>query len=455
MKINVLGAVAISCMMLAGCTGDGGTGGGEQEQAASTAQSSSAVQGHSPSNENELLIYTVWPQYYIKEDVWQQQVGQYLTKKFPGVVFKHIQWDNPGRQFKDLIAAGTIPDIIIDDSARNTYREIRRYGLEYDMSELVKKYNFDTGTLNPGMLQQSVTSSDGKLYSLPYSSAEWVLVYNKDIFDKFGVEYPKPGLTWDEAYELAKKLTRQDGEVTYKGFQVNPSHYMMWNQLSEPSLDPNEDKATLTSDNWTKITNNIRRFYEIPGNQLVKTNAFSRGSIAMAIDTIDTAAKWANENKNLNWDFSSVPVFPEAPGKKFQPQSTAMFITNQSKNKDLAFQVISYILSPEMQLHLSRQGVMTASTDAAVQQAFGQDLPEFRGKNTQSLYALESALPPTRKPGLTYIFTHNQIDYVWKPLIHAESKETVTALRMANELANKAIQNTKAAEAQGVYSEDQ
>ncbi len=353
MKVRFLLSAALSFTVLAGCEG-----GPESPiaQTASSAPSPQTPQAQSSSGGNELLNYTVWPQFYIKEEIWEQQVGRYLAKKFPGVTFKHIQWDNPGRQFKDLLAAGTVPDIVIDDSARNTYREIRRYNLEYDMTELIKKYNFDTGKINPAMLQQSVIASDGKLYSLPYSSAEWVLVYNKDIFDKFGVEYPKPGLTWDEAYELAKKLTRQEGDITYKGFQVNPSHYMMWNQLSEPSLDPNEDKAALISDNWTKITNNIRRFYDIPGNQLVKTNAFSQGKIAMAIDTVDTVAKWASENKNLNWDFSAVPVFPEAPHAKFQPQSTAMFITNQSKQKELAFQVIDYILSPEMQKAAEERG---------------------------------------------------------------------------------------------------
>ncbi|MFE5323717.1 ABC transporter substrate-binding protein [Paenibacillus sp. NPDC056579] len=452
MKIKSFCAVIMSLIMLAGCKS-----GAELEpgQTASTDPSTNTIQEQSSSSENELLIYTVWPQFYIKEETWQQHIGQHLAKKFPDVKFKHIQWDNPGRQFKDLLAAGTVPDIVIDDSARNTYREVRRYNLQYDMSELVKKYNFDTSKLNQAMLQQSVNSSDGKLYSLPYSSAEWVLVYNKDIFDKFGVNYPKPGMTWDEAYDLAKKLTQQDGDVTYKGFQVNPSHYMMWNQLSEPSLDPNDNKATLSSDNWTKITNNIRRFYDIPGNQLVKTNAFAQGSIAMAIDTVDIVTRWANENKNLNWDFTSVPVFPEAPKSKFQPQSTAMFITNQSKHKDLAFQVISYILSPEMQMRLSRQGLMTPSTDPSVHQAFGQDLREFQGKNVQSIFALENAMSPSRKPGLAYIFTHNQIDYVWKPLILQESKDTVTALRMANELANKAIANTRAAEEKGGYSEDQ
>jgi multiple sugar transport system substrate-binding protein len=90
-----------------------------------------------------------------------------------------------------------------------------------------------------------------------------------------------------------------------------------------------------------------------------------------------------------------------------------------------------------------------------VQNAFGQDLPVFQGKDVKSLFYLHSAMPPSRKPGLTYIFTHLQIDYIWKPLILQDNKDSQTALRIANEMADKAIQTTKAVEAQGGVSENQ
>ncbi|MBD0378640.1 ABC transporter substrate-binding protein [Paenibacillus sedimenti] len=396
--------------------------------------------------ENELFIYTAWPAFYVKEDIFEKQIGQLLKKKFPDVKIKHVAWDNPGRRYEDLIAAGTIPDIIFDEVRRNSYRQVGRFKMEYDMTDLIKKHNFDTGRLNPSDMQRSIAASEGKLYSLPFNNNEWVLVYNKDIFDKFGVEYPKDGMTWDEAFEKTQKLTRQEGEVTYKGFQMNPAHYMRFNQLSEPGLDPNEDKAAMTSDNWVKIVNNIRRFYEIPGNQLVKTNQFSKGNVAMIVDSLENATRLINENKSINFDVSSVPVFPETPKSKFQPNTNGMFITNQSTKKDLAFQVIAYLLSPEYQIELSKQGVITSLMDPAVQQAFAKDLPEWNGKHTQSLFYLNSAKPPLRKPGLTFIDTNS--DSVWN-LIAKESKDSQTALRMTNDSMNKNIQEAKELEKQG------
>lgn len=395
--------------------------------------------------DNELFIFTAWPAFYVDEAIFEEQVGQYVKKKFPNITLKHVAW-NDGTRYEDLIAKGTIPDIVFDDIGRNTYRQIKKFKLEYDMSDLVKKYNFDTSKLNPSDLQHSLNASDGKLYSLPFNTNDYVLVYNKDLFDKFGVDYPKDGMTWDQAYELAKKLTRQEGDSTYKGFQMNPAHYMRFNQLSEPALDPNEEKAAMTSDNWMKIVNNIRRFYEIPGNQLVKTNDFVKGNIAMIVDSMENAFRIVNENKDINFDISSVPVFPEAPDSKFQPSTNGMFITQQSNNKDLAFEVIAYLLSPEYQTELSKQGVLSPLADPAVQQAFGTGIPEWNGKHFESIFYLKGAKPPARKPGLTYIYAH--MDLVWNSIAE-ESKDTQTALRIAGESMDKAIQETIAVQKQG------
>ncbi|UUZ96485.1 extracellular solute-binding protein [Paenibacillus sp. P25] len=396
--------------------------------------------------ENELFIFTAWPAFYVKEDIFEKQLGQLVKQKFPDIKLKHVHWDNPGRRYEDLIAAGTIPDIVFDEVRRNTYRQVRRFDLQYDLTDMIKKYNFDTSKLNPADMQHVINSSDGKIYSPPFNSNEWVLLYNKDVFDKFGVEYPKPGMTWDEAYEKAKKLTRQEGEITYKGFQMNPAHYMKFNQLSEPALDPNEDKASMVSDGWVKVVDNIRRFYDIPGNQLVKTNGFSKGNIAMMIDSLENSVKLINENKNLNFDMAAVPVFPEAPKSKFQPNTNGMFITKQSTKKDLAFQVMAYLLSPEVQTELSKQGVVSPLTDPGVQEAFGQGVPEWKGRSLQSIFALNSAKPPVRKPGLTFIDPNT--DLVWK-LIATESKDTQTALRMAQDQMNKSINEAKEIEKQG------
>ena len=46
--------------------------------------------------------------------------------------------------------------------------------------------------------------------------------YNKDMFDEAGIDYPDGSWTWDEFYDIAEKLTKDDG--SQYGFAANPSN---------------------------------------------------------------------------------------------------------------------------------------------------------------------------------------------------------------------------------------
>lgn len=57
---------------------------------------------------------------------------------------------------------------------------------------------------------------DGELLSLPYMYSNYVIAYNKDIFDEANLEYPTADWTETEFVELAKTLTSGEGpEKTY------------------------------------------------------------------------------------------------------------------------------------------------------------------------------------------------------------------------------------------------
>jgi len=48
---------------------------------------------------------------------------------------------------------------------------------------------------------------DGRQYGFVTNPGPWVIFYNKSIFDKCGVPYPKGDWTWEEFVEVAKKVT--------------------------------------------------------------------------------------------------------------------------------------------------------------------------------------------------------------------------------------------------------
>lgn len=58
------------------------------------------------------------------------------------------------------------------------------------------------------------TRSDGKIFALPKDHDTIALLYNKAIFDKYGVDYPTDDWTWEDMYEAAKKITEgSNGDV--------------------------------------------------------------------------------------------------------------------------------------------------------------------------------------------------------------------------------------------------
>ncbi|MCR8631268.1 ABC transporter substrate-binding protein [Paenibacillus radicis (ex Xue et al. 2023)] len=426
---------AFSLILLAGC----------EQGLVSNPVASVEKKSVDPSPENEIFIYTVNPPFYAKEEYFDKQIGQFIRKKFPNTTIKHVHWDNPGRQYQDLIAAGTIPDIIIDNTRMNVQRWIIDNDLQYDIRDLIKKYNFDTSKLNPALMaQMGNLTKEGKIYGLPFNNNDFVLFYNKDIFDKFGVEYPKDGMTYDEAYEKAKKLTRVEGEITYKGYSQNPGHYMNYNQLSLSPLSQTEDKASMNNPEWRKAVDNLRRFYDIPANQFDTVETFaSKGNIAMAVATVDHLVSFQEQNKSLNFDIVPVPSFSDVPDTRYQPNVYSMYITKQSKKKDMAFQVMAALLSEEHQVELAKEGVIVPMESGAVVQAFGQNLPHMRGKNTKAIFHGKTAMPPAaRADGLLWYDVPMQ--NVFAPLIFKESKDSATALRMIEEQSTKGIETKKA-----------
>ncbi len=62
---------------------------------------------------------------------------------------------------------------------------------------------------------------EGRLYALPREFASVVMFFNKTMFDKYGVEHPRPDWTWDDFLEVAQRLTKDtdgDGRVDQWGY---------------------------------------------------------------------------------------------------------------------------------------------------------------------------------------------------------------------------------------------
>jgi len=413
----------VSATIVSGCGGSGDGGKGEQ---------GGQVQpnGGEALKPVTLTLYNAQPG---AVDFEKMGILEAVKKKFPHITLQLFKREK-GMEYTDWITAQTAVDIIYDSTAF-TVSSIKQNGLHVDLQEQIKLHNFKLDTFEPNVLAHAMsTNSEGKLYGLPFTMNRYGLFYNKNLFDRFGAAYPKDGLTWDEVYDLAKRLTRTDAGTTYYGFTAVPNNIMLNNQLSLSPLDPKEDKAAMNTDGWKLLLNNLRRFGEIPNNKFVPVTESVKGTVAMVLDS----GAISQAGPDLDWDVASVPELPQKPKTGFKPASLSLFLSSTSQHKDEAFKVMAFLVSSEFQAKLTRQAVGTPLADPEVRKAFGQDLPQWKGKNVQALYYYPDAPAfPPRAEQLTNVGVN------FSKLVESPD-DTNTILRNFDEEINKAIQAEKA-----------
>lgn len=353
-------------------------------------------------------------------DVFNAAIGDKLRAAFPDVKIKYATWDYPVR-YEDLEAAGVVPDIILDNPRRFIDRQLEPMGWVQDLTDKAATAGIDIDSLNKGAVAQIESRSDGGLYAIPVFVDDYYLLYNKKIFDKFGVKYPKAGWTYKQALKAAKKLTKQEGTDAYKGYMQHPDNYMELNQAGaypflptdseEPA--PEDIKVNITTTEWRELASTMNDFLSIPRNtfttvdDLVKGDMSRPGHLAMAVDSLqalpkykgnllftddDDEANFAEWNKSVDLGIAPVPVLDKGSKTTYQPNVTSAFVPPQSTKQDQALAVVAWMTSEPGQISLSRHGIKPALETPATEKLFGVDIPELNTVDTSAIFWGENAV---------------------------------------------------------------
>jgi multiple sugar transport system substrate-binding protein len=366
----------------------------------------------------------------LSDGEFKQFVADPIKKKYPNITINRVDSNAKGQSYAELVAAKQIPDI-----AANFPPELIQFtslGIAENIDSLVKKYNFDLNRIQPEFLESEKTGGFvDYLIGIPFFNNAFGLVYNKALFDKFGVTYPKDGLTWQDASDLAVKLTREDGGTQYYGLYPD-NVYRGGYQLSLNFLDTKNDKAAFQTQNWKDLFTLWAGLYKAQGitQALPYANLFNQGQIAMSTQPTNQLAN-VLKLKDFDWNVSTYPVNPKAPGVGQRVASLTLIVTKQSAHKDEAFQAIAYLLSDEVQTELSRNLRMSVLKNRKIQDQFGQANADLKGKNVVAYTKLKMAILQPFK----YDFKTNpatQINNEFNKVIY-EGKDINTALRDADE----------------------
>lgn len=337
------------------------------------------------------------------EDHFWDGIGKDLKEKFPNVTIEvqNAGTDHPD-DLKNLIAAKKSPDIVTMGLVTHA-NFLEDLGLAYNMDNLIEESGFDLERLEPSIVQYARRQDPNKengLVIIPNARPTWALHYNKDIFDTLGVEYPSDDMTWEDVLELAKDLTREVGGVQYRGLDLDVP-YDAYTQFSQNSVDPDTDEVLIAdSEAYRRHLEFVADVVAIPGNYPADDptsilhnwgSIFTEENVAMAADK--TNFGWL-ERENI--DIAAYPVWKGYEGLNPVPNTGGYAITEPSEHKEIAMDIVAYLLSDEFQMENSKNGGASVLVNEDIQKAFGENVEHLKNKNTAALFVNDYATGPEK-----------------------------------------------------------
>jgi multiple sugar transport system substrate-binding protein len=312
-----------------------------------------------PDIEIQIVSAIDWSKQRFNTGEEQQQVDPYeeLTKMLTG--------ENP-------------VDVLITD-----YGNLRRLiqdNLLQQLDPLIQRDKFDLEDFVPTVLDGIKAIGDNNLYALTPTFSSTALYYNKKLFTEMGVTPPTDNMFWTDIIDLAKRVTRGEGNERKFGIQFNrwiggdPYYDMQYTYATPLQLrmfDDNAANMTVNSPLWERVWTTMADLYK---NKIVPTyddvgnlgevpegeqpNPFSgdlfiMGRLAMVIadygyvTELQSATEYANQNPNFeapDWDVVTLPQHQEAPGigNSMYPSSLTA-INAKAQNPDDAWNYVKFI----------------------------------------------------------------------------------------------------------------
>lgn len=277
--------------------------------------------------------------------------------------FLHIP-QNYFQKIHLLIASNTAPDVIF---MNNQYLPIyANAGVLEDLSQYDKDFQRDK------FFESSIKALtyDKKIYAIPRDISTLVIFYNKDIFDKYGVNYPKENWSYDEFLKTAKKLTHRPNLYGIS-FEEEPIFYLPY--LMSFGLEKIPEYDDLSTQKGLKLYAELRNKYHVAPLKTESASAtmaqmFLQGKLAMHLTGRWLVPKYRQDAK-FRWD---VVTFPVGSSGSIAPADVSGWaVSKNSKHKKEAIMLIQYLSSEKSAEKFAQSGlVVPARIDAAYSKAF-------------------------------------------------------------------------------------
>lgn len=368
-----------------------------------------------------------------------------VQNKYPEISLKLVR-----TPIDEMIMTGQIPDMVAaSPSALLPY--IHQYDYPADLTDGIRALNIDLSKIEPLIVETIQRfSDDGEFFGLPFAMNHGATIYNQDIFDMFGQEFPEHVMTWDEFYELSAAMTQVVEGVQYVGGAPAWTIVNQFRQYGASTIDETGERANLQSQEFQDVFRLLEKFYAIPGlvNEAEEKYAYGNNDFfkdqILAMYTGYMAShlnQLINNPPTYEWDLGAFPVY--------EGQSTGnpldfhmLTVSKVSDKKEAAYRVMEALLTPEAQTAISKAGRITVLTDPDIKSVYAENSGIFKGKNLEAVFSVPNS-PLVESDFSIYRDAAAPILRDTVKEVALQKTDINSALRTANEKANAAIELQK------------
>jgi multiple sugar transport system permease protein len=300
-----------------------------------------------------------------RDQVFARAAQRAFEARNPGIRIQFIK-QNEGRKEETMIAGGDAPDIVSFGLDKAHYYVTAR--VVRDLSPLMTEE--DRAGLEAFFPATSAPfRAGGRLYALPWGYVPFILFYNKNLFDKYGVPYPTDRWTWEEYRRAAKAMTHDlDGDGITDEFgasfaQWQEGYYCWIYQNGGRVLTPDASRATFDDPRVVEAAGFLHRLTrddrvmptDVNKPKQTGMGLFEAGRLGMNGPTGSFYIPTYRSYERVDWDVASVPAGPSGKGTMVAP--IGFGVTSQSRHPREAWALVKFLGSAEGQRILADSGL--------------------------------------------------------------------------------------------------
>lgn len=348
------GAMVLSTAACGGGSGDSGSSGGD---------------GDSGSSEGGELSISIWDTN--QEPGINEILADFTEETGIKTKLTVVKWDEYWTMLEAGAQGGSLPDVFWMHS-----NESERYMSNDMLLDLTDKIA-ESDVIDPANYPEDIWglyTHEDKYYAVPKDVDTVALWYNKTMFDEAEMEYPTADWTWDDMFEAAKKLTKDDGSQYGLALRNDNNQAGYYNMIYDNGgFVINDDKTESGWDDPKTIEamEQVEEFIKagvMPSMETMSENGedvlFQSGKVAMVLQgSWMLAAYRDNEYTAENCDCVELPKSATTDRRVSIYNGLGWAASASGSNTENAWKLIEYLGSEAAQKKQAELGVtMSAYT---------------------------------------------------------------------------------------------